>query len=618
MEKVDIGCSHQKTGGPPIQKQTLPQNERFTKRDMFWSGLRVAVIALLALTAKYLVPRLVANRVERPRSNQSALVGIDDWSHHHLVFSQPSDLPLALRLRLQKEPRFWNQRRMRTGAAIARLVASVGRGSPTVPGSGPGSRSGQGRGIAATEFWSENLGTGVTVGAGNFPAKFSFNVAGPNCGADFLVFNSRLTGTAGQASIVAFNHLYAGCVGTVPAVYWAYNTGGQILTSVVLSPLGDQVAFVHSASEGASLVVLRWTPSRGETVSSPLTLTSNATTGIVSKSAYRACTAPCMTTVAFSNNADDTISSPFYDYAHDVIYVGDAAGVLHKFTNIFNSGTPAESNSHFPVIVDSGKILTSPVLDVVTGNVFVGDSGGYFSYVETTGSTPGAVVRGKNLGARIGDGPIIDSTAARAYVFVANGNTAGDPDSGVYQFTTSFSRGNAGTGQALNHYNGSNALSRGAFDDLYFTSAGKSPTGNLYVCGPASGSESKLALYRLPIIDNVLGAGSPVAATDIASPACYAAANIFNCPNIVFGGNAFQPAAGSAAPPAGSGRLGGRPANFPSAASGASGIIVGDMAPSKTIAGASQVDFITLSSQLCATSNGSGGCVVQASQAPLQ
>jgi hypothetical protein len=53
------------------------------------------------------------------------------------------------------------------------------------------------------------------------------------------------------------------------------------------------------------------------------------------------------------------------------------------------------------------------------------------------------------------------------------------------------------------------------------------------------------------------------------------------------------------------------------AAGGTSGIIIDDVL-NGTVAGTSQVYFNTLSDELCATSGGTGGCAVQASQAALK
>jgi hypothetical protein len=54
------------------------------------------------------------------------------------------------------------------------------------------------------------------------------------------------------------------------------------------------------------------------------------------------------------------------------------------------------------------------------------------------------------------------------------------------------------------------------------------------------------------------------------------------------------------------------------ATGGTSGIIIDNIVGSGTEAGASQVYFSTLSDQTCATSGGTGGCAVQASQSALK
>jgi hypothetical protein len=66
-----------------------------------------------------------------------------------------------------------------------------------------------------------------------------FDMSTANCGAapqsDFVVFNTSVNGTSTQASVVAYENLYSGCGGNVPSTYWAYNTGGSVVTSVALS-----------------------------------------------------------------------------------------------------------------------------------------------------------------------------------------------------------------------------------------------------------------------------------------------------------------------------------------------------------------------------------------------
>ena len=236
------------------------------------------------------------------------------------------------------------------------------------------------------------------------------------------------------------------CLGLLGLQY-----GGQILTSPAFSRDGTQVAFVETNGGFGILVLLKWAASTSETVSSPRTLTA------VSNASYRTCTAPCMTTIDLKDGSgiqtDDTTSSVFADLSDDTAWVGGAYGWLHKITGIF-LGTPAEvTGGGFPVQVNSGNVLSSPVHDYASGNVFVGDAGGYLYRVD---SNTGAVTATSELdfGTGIVQGPIVDSTAGLVYVFASSDNTDtctnGNTNcSAVYELTTSFGTGAVGSEVAV-------------------------------------------------------------------------------------------------------------------------------------------------------------------------
>ena len=297
---------------------------------------------------------------------------ISDWSQHHLIFSKPATEEQAERL---KDDFRYRQQLLHELPVIPQLDNG-------------GLDSGLQFDTESTEEhivqgdWSENMGSGAKVGAINYPAKYGFRVTSASCGSaahpDFVVYTTSLTGAAKQASIVAYDNLYSGCTGTVPSIYWAYDTnGGKITTSPVFSSDGKQLAFVQTdASGNGNLVLLKWSPSASETVTNPGVLMR------VSNTVYPLCVAPCMTTALLSNatgiiNNADTNSSVFYDYSNDIAYIGDAAGWLHKFTPVFN-GIPAEVKAAgWPVQVNpvSPTALTGAVYDPNSGRVFVADAG---------------------------------------------------------------------------------------------------------------------------------------------------------------------------------------------------------------------------------------------------
>jgi hypothetical protein len=449
-----------------------------------------------------------------------------DWSHRHMVFSAPRSPREALDL--SRNPRYVQQWLRRN---IERRHRSHGD---------------------LKSDWSVSMGAGATVGAGQYPAKYTLNPTTDSCASDFVVFNTSLAGATGQASIIAYNNLYSGCSGTVPSVYWAYDTGGTIGTSVTFSADGSQLAFVQAEGGKATLVVLKWAASTTETVSAPTVLSNTATTS------YRACTAPCMTTLTFTAGSGeagtitDTDSSPFYDYtaSSDTLYVGDDIGYLHQFKGVFDT-TPAETTSTFPIETATAK-LSGPVFDSATGNVFVttsfqtsNNSGGRLQTVcaTTTCGTVGTRTSSGILGPDTGSGachttatsgdaanlrldsPIVDSTAAKVYVFIGNDGTG---SSAVYQFPTTPSAGSCGTETTIG--GGSTTgipVFSGTFDNVYFTSSsGSSPSGNLYVCGNTSGDAT---LYQVPISANVIAAsGTSVVAVSTANTTCSPMTEVFS------------------------------------------------------------------------------------------
>jgi len=449
----------------------------------------------------------------------AAIPAISDWSQHHVVFSKPANAEQAERVR--KDVRYWQQRsRQSSDVAPTRALASE-----RLPGS---SAERPGKNLNLKRDWAQDMGSGAMVGSRNYPAKYSFTLKSANCATaaqpDFVVYGTGLAGSATQASVAAFDNLYSGCSGTVPQVYWAYNTGGTVTTSPVFSRDGTQVAFVQTDGAGhGNLVLLRWAASATDTIGSPTTLTR------LPNSSYPGCTAPCMTTGLLPDGVgtldSDTNSSVFYDYSSDIAYVGDDAGWLHKITPVFN-GIPAEVRSAgWPVQLNpiAPTALNSPVHDFASDVVFVTDAGGFLyrvgpatAFVASSGQLDFSGLL--DLGPGLVQGPIVDSTAELVYVFASSdgsGSCIGGSDcSAVYQLIANFPAGDIGSEAVV----GASTISGlgvpspmyiGAFDSTYENSANP-PTGNLYVCGNTGGPP---VLYQVAIQSgamNGLGTAGPV------------------------------------------------------------------------------------------------------------
>jgi hypothetical protein len=442
-----------------------------------------------------------------PRS-EAAVPATTDWSQHQVIFSKPGT-PEQIE-RVERDPRYWQQLARH---APARLPGAENSSAELRSGANASVTSKRKDNIKRD--WSQDLGTGATVGAGNYPAKFSFSSTTADCVNDFVVYSTGLPGSGSQANIVAYNNLYSGCPGTVPSVYWAYNTSSTILTSPVFSKDGTQLAFVQTSAGVGTLALLKWAPSSSESVGSPLTPPH------LTHPAYHTCVVPCFTTVGLSGN-NDTTSSVFYDYTDDVAYVGDSAGRLHKFTTVFKGVIVQVASGGWPVQVSTGPTaLTNPVYDSGSGNVFVEDQGGFLYAVDST--TAGVTQSGQldfsvdldGGGPGFVQGPIVDSTAGLVYAFAPSDGSGGCPIgvtvfdcAGVFQLSTGFLVGDTGSeavvGASTVEPATPNPLYIGAFDSTYENSVNAS--GHLYVCGNTGGSP---ILYQVLIQAKTLGTVTP-------------------------------------------------------------------------------------------------------------
>jgi hypothetical protein len=437
----------------------------------------------------------------------------NDWTHHHVIFSKPATAEQTRRV--QQDPRYWQQIRRQSPVVpevdTRRVLDSELRRRPHPPSpiKNPSKNPGLDR------DWAVDLGGGASIGAGNYPAKYSFDTSTANCATDFVVYPTGLTGvpgpTTGQASIVAYSNLYSGCGGIVPSVYWAYDTAeGTIQSSPVFSVDGTQLAFVQADGSGnGELVLLKWAALSTESIGSPDSLTA------VGHSSYFGCSAPCMDTFPLRHgvgNDTDTNSSIFYDYSADAAYVGDDSGVLHQFHPVFK-GTPAEVTAGaWPVQVNptNATPLASPVFDSGTGNVFVTDEGGFlYSVTPTAGVTASGQLDFSlvdNGGPGIIEGPVVNSTLGYVYVFAPSDGTSNcapaNACAAVYVLTTTFvagtsgDKGTAGASVSTTSSTPPNPLYIGAFDSTYVDSLSFSGPGfgHLYVCGTTGGPP---VLYQL-------------------------------------------------------------------------------------------------------------------------
>jgi hypothetical protein len=420
---------------------------------------------------------------EAPQARQAIAVGRvqvngmpEDWTHHNVIFSNPGTEEDAIQnatyvewLKLVNEPRYilhtLRQHLPAQGPAaeniarfqemaVSRAQATTNSNAtlktpkppivvvkPPVNGAKP----------KMHHDWSVLLGaSGATVGAGNYPAKYSFSIsATPLCGnagtPDYAVYNTSLAGSSTQASIVAYDNLYASCSGQVPSDYWAFNTGGAVVTSVVLSLDGSQLVFVQTPASGsAQLVLLKWaaTPT-GHTLTSGST---NITSGskaftVTSGLSYLDVGAQISGT---GIPAGDTIATWTSATAGTLYTAATGNGTSGETLTITaDAGSPdtltAVSNGSYSgctapcmttlTFSGSGTVtdtLSSPYVDYSNNIVYVGDSSGHLhKFINIfNGATPAEVTSAPwpvAVSANILTSPVHDPSSGNIYVADSGG-----------------------------------------------------------------------------------------------------------------------------------------------------------------------------------------------------
>jgi len=511
---------------------------------------RIARVGGLSVICLALGAAMLLTGKQIPASSHNRVPLVQDWSHQHMIFSRPSSL--IQNLKVQRQTRYVEQVLRRNPTFLPPPI-------PRNPGFLPPINRGPVFGrppivnphvvVRQTENqlhadWQVLMpGANYTMGDGVYPAKYTFDTTSANCANDFAVFTTSQAGGSTTTTIYALNELYqTTCTaGPVPSVLWAYHVqtgvGGKSASSPVVSYDGTQIVWVEGGSGTATLHFLKpYTGGAGTAGSLAVPATPTASG---SAADYRACTPTsvnegCLYSISFANGADDTgasgaitPSSPYYEYAYDLLFVGDDSGALHEFTGIFD-GSPAEvTSSGWPVTVHSGVALTSPVYDDTSGNVFVGDSGGQLSYVAVTPITFAGTLGTSNwqIGTSITDGPIVDGTSGEVFVFAqsASGAVVGEDN-------TTLSSGANRTGPVVVGSGTAHKFHTGDFDNNYYTSdtGAGAATGNLYVCGYTAANIP--ALYQIGVSGGTISASAPteelLAAT--ASTPCSAVTEFYN------------------------------------------------------------------------------------------
>ena len=623
-----------------------------------WGGR----FALLLLLPAGLLPLLATVRRSAPTSApQVPMHSFHDWSTRHAIYSQTGTSAALEAARTDPRAIFrWREVEQREAQQRQAFAFREFRGR-RIPRRFPL------RAAPTQRDWSINLGTAGTAPA-MYPAKFSFNVKStPDCTKDFVVFPVNAVGSATQPNIVALNNLYSGSAalngsngvcnravtgndtGIAATVLWSYNVhaiaaGGAVPTSPVLSLDGAKVAFVESAAGNpAHFHVLAWNTGDGRVGNLQSVLSPKAIVAPFSATAPAAASGTA-TDLSFGATTD-TLSSPYIDYANDLAYVGNDAGILYRIKNVFCTtaacvaSAPPTLDSTWGVSgavnVCSGK-LTGPVLDFYNLNVYVGCSDGKLYSISQAGTIKSLVVGdgapGKTFGGIV-DPPIVDGV--NSFIYAVSGSANNGANGVLVQAQADFSTSVAvpiGSGNQCN-------IHAPALSDGYFTNPAAANsliyvggvTGTVGPCTAAGATGGKSVLYAATFgAGGVLNSGAPANSLTSAKPVGseYAPMGEFfnstagvdtlfvsllrNNSNGVVNLYTFDITAGWNVPPT----------NFATEGLGASGLVVDNDTNTTTFPQSSSIYFNALNENATCTSPQTGantnGCAVKVTQAALK
>src|SRR5579885_1696565 len=160
--------------------------------------LVVSVFFAIVAAAQEPQPMTLQEAVNGFQSVTNGRAGlVEDWSSHHVVFSRPAPGSPAYD-KVTRDPRYWMQQIRRLQPAELPLVDAADEGGASgAVGAAKRHRRLQKR-AKIHKDWSVNLGSGAKVGAGQYPAKFSFDATTASCANDFVVFNTGINGNSGS------------------------------------------------------------------------------------------------------------------------------------------------------------------------------------------------------------------------------------------------------------------------------------------------------------------------------------------------------------------------------------------------------------------------------------
>jgi hypothetical protein len=231
--------------------------------------------------------------------------------------------------------------------------------------------------------------------------------------------------------------------------------------------------------------------------------------------------------------ANSTTSSPWVDYASDTAYLGANDGKIYKITGVFK-GTPTLAGAPWPVLVNTNRHLTPPVLDARLGLLMVGaDDGNLYQINTATGVLAVPLIVGAGPHHGIVGTPIVDVTNGTTFVVSANDGTSGVLVEADTATLTELAKARIGLASASGT---SVDLFQPAFSDSYFTDPS---TGVVRLCGTGDADITPFQ-YAFGFTGRTMQATAAFSQQLLTSTKarCTAWTEVFN-PNIGVGGTDF-------------------------------------------------------------------------------
>ena len=181
----------------------------------------------------------LASGIRIHAENQKKVPLGTDWSHRHMIYSALRNTANAEKV--EREPRYQQQ--------LLRRGSDNGRDGWMNPLRNEKRHQ-------MTRDWSMLMGSGATLGAGNYAAKFAFDLNTEECGSDatpdYVAYNTSLPGSAGTTATgtVAFTLApSAGDTVTIGLVTytWQTSTGLCVGPCIIISTTGTDATRLREA-----------------------------------------------------------------------------------------------------------------------------------------------------------------------------------------------------------------------------------------------------------------------------------------------------------------------------------------------------------------------------------